>query len=261
MRLTNTSAGPIVVSLYSYADVDVSATANFDSAVQTGPGIIRISDTANFVEFEGPGAQMFQVTSFSALRALLTNSGVNTLNNMGLPFNAGDWTGGYQWDVALAGGASSSIRVLFRINQAGVSGACCTSGTQCGVMGRLECEQLGGSYQGDNTACTPNPCMGEARGACCINRCVCITTTSGDCLLAAGTYLGDAVECVASGCFPVPACPCDWNADDRLNSQDFFDFLTAFFGPGADYNCDSLTNSQDFFDFLECFFGPPQGCL
>jgi hypothetical protein len=58
------------------------------------------------------------------------------------------------------------------------------------------------------------------------------------------------------------ACPCNFNGDEFLNSQDFFDFLTCFFagpcppGQDADYNNDGLVNSQDFFDFLACFFSP-----
>jgi hypothetical protein len=52
-------------------------------------------------------------------------------------------------------------------------------------------------------------------------------------------------------------CACDWNADDDLNSQDFFDFLADFFASPADFNNDKVTNSQDFFDFLACFFA---GC-
>ncbi|MBC7773469.1 MAG: hypothetical protein H7210_13310, partial [Pyrinomonadaceae bacterium] len=50
--------------------------------------------------------------------------------------------------------------------------------------------------------------------------------------------------------------------DGFLNSQDFFDFLVAFFGnlPTSDFNGDGLLNSQDFFDFLACFFAPPAGC-
>jgi hypothetical protein len=59
-----------------------------------------------------------------------------------------------------------------------------------------------------------------------------------------------------------PSCPCDFNRDAMLNSQDFFDFLTAFFAldPTADFNMSGVVNSQDFFDFLTCFFTPPTGC-
>jgi probable HAF family extracellular repeat protein len=52
-------------------------------------------------------------------------------------------------------------------------------------------------------------------------------------------------------------CAADFNCDGTTNSQDFFDFLNAFFNGSADFNADGVTNSQDFFDYLNVFFS---GC-
>ncbi len=56
-------------------------------------------------------------------------------------------------------------------------------------------------------------------------------------------------------------CPADFNGDAAVNSQDFFDFLGAFFeeSPGGDFNGDDAVNSQDFFDFLGAFFEESPG--
>lgn len=53
-----------------------------------------------------------------------------------------------------------------------------------------------------------------------------------------------------------PACAADFNNDGVTNSQDYFDFMTAFFAgaPEADFNADGSVNSQDFFDFVSGFF-------
>jgi hypothetical protein len=57
--------------------------------------------------------------------------------------------------------------------------------------------------------------------------------------------------------FVAIACRADFNGDGFVNSQDFFDFVNAFFAldPSANYNGDAFINSQDYFDFLTAFFG------
>jgi len=54
-------------------------------------------------------------------------------------------------------------------------------------------------------------------------------------------------------------CFADFDNSGLVNSQDFFDFLVAFFAGNsrADMNQDSFINSQDYFDFTAAFFN---GC-
>ncbi|MGE3107244.1 MAG: hypothetical protein AB7G11_01310 [Phycisphaerales bacterium] len=57
------------------------------------------------------------------------------------------------------------------------------------------------------------------------------------------------------------SCAADFNYDGVLNSQDFYDFLVAFFGGpisyNPDFNRDGAVNTQDFFDYFTAFLG---GC-
>jgi hypothetical protein len=54
----------------------------------------------------------------------------------------------------------------------------------------------------------------------------------------------------------VPDCAADFDASGRVDSNDFFGFLEAFFEGrlSADVNFDGVVDSNDFFDFLTGFF-------
>jgi hypothetical protein len=81
------------------------------------------------------------------------------------------------------------------------------------------------------------------------------------CADVAGEF--DVLVTDSCGAFPSDAAhigvvhAADWNGDLELSSQDFFEFLAAFFKGNADFNEDGVTTSQDFFGFLTAFFS---GC-
>ena len=66
--------------------------------------------------------------------------------------------------------------------------------------------------------------------------------------IAAGYHHSLAI--MAASCRP------DFNGSGMLDSQDFIDYLSAFFAedPSADFNDDGGISSQDFFDFSTAFF-------
>jgi probable HAF family extracellular repeat protein len=80
--------------------------------------------------------------------------------------------------------------------------------------------------------------------------------------LDAGEYrlaITSICDTVRTDAAVLSVCPSDFNCDGTITSQDFFDFLGAFFkgAPAGDINRDASVDSQDFFDFLGAFFG---GC-
>jgi hypothetical protein len=96
-----------------------------------------------------------------------------------------------------------------------------------------------------NLSILPNLVLGRRLGPPHAIRYRCVVTNT------CGSTVSDAAQLTVS-------CRTDLTCDGFVNSQDFFDFLTAFFalGPLADFNIDGFINSQDFFDFLNDFFNP-----
>jgi spore coat protein A len=87
-----------------------------------------------------------------------------------------------------------------------ITGACCFSGGNCQVRTAAECAAQGGSYQGDDTPCSPNPCE-EPTGACCFANGSCEVLTSAACAAAGGSYQGGGSSCTPNPC-PQPTGAC-----------------------------------------------------
>jgi spore coat protein A len=76
-----------------------------------------------------------------------------------------------------------------------ISGACC-DGASCSLTTPGACS---GTYQGDSTSCSPNPCF-IASGACCSDAGFCSEVTQTSCESSGGAYTGDGTSCSATEC-------------------------------------------------------------
>lgn len=74
------------------------------------------------------------------------------------------------------------------------TGACCDGSGDCTITTSAGCV---GTYKGNGTSCSPNPCL---TGACCLPDFTCVITTSADCTFMGGIYQGNDIECSGSLC-------------------------------------------------------------
>jgi hypothetical protein len=121
MTITNNTGADLVFNLFVMADVDLQPTVNNDLASSTDANGIRITHASNtdFFDFRGVGASNYLVRPFGAtdVAAVLANAVVDNFDSSGLPFAAGDFTGGFQWrDVTIAAGASRTFRAVLTAN-------------------------------------------------------------------------------------------------------------------------------------------------
>jgi MYXO-CTERM domain-containing protein len=115
MLIQNTGDEPLTLSVFNYLDADIISSSN-DSAELLAPGLIEISDSGEYMQFYGVGADAYQVTSYSTLRTALRDDAVTDLDDSGLPFGPGDFTGAFQWDLVIEPGAQATIVEGLSIN-------------------------------------------------------------------------------------------------------------------------------------------------
>jgi len=85
-------------------------------------------------------------------------------------------------------------------------GACCHADPFCTMDTEENCTATDGTYSGDGTDCSPNPCIPDT-GACCYSDGSCAYLLHSVCDTAGGTYQGDLVECDPTPC-PQPTGGC-----------------------------------------------------
>ncbi len=124
-QMTITATSNVTMTLFHYADFDVSGSAGGDSAtlVSSSPDVnMSVGDGVTSVPFIGYGATAYKVTDFNANGANpsilrdMTDNGVDNLNNTGLPFAAGDFVGAFSWTMTLLAGQSATFLTQFGTN-------------------------------------------------------------------------------------------------------------------------------------------------
>ena len=118
------------------------------------------------------------------------------------------------------------------------TGACCYADGHCTVQTATACQTAGGTYQGDNTACSPNPCP-QPLGACCYADGHCTVLTAAACQAAGGTFQGDNTVCSPNPC-PQPQGACCY-ADGHCTVQT----ATACEAAGGTYQGDNAACSPN----------------
>jgi hypothetical protein len=124
MSITNLSASdPLIITLFHGADFDVNGTAGTDNATLLHPNdLIHIADTTTgFVDYQAfdPPADAYLVRPFAATTdvfGVLADALVTDFDNSGLPGNSFDFTGAFQWNLAIPPSGAASVRILMAAN-------------------------------------------------------------------------------------------------------------------------------------------------
>lgn len=108
LTLTNLSPDtPLSIDVFHMIDVDLSGTSGTDTAtLLMANDRIGVLDGADTAEYAALGAGAFLVRPYDGtgqadVAGLLSNVVLNDFDNTGLPFAAGDFSGGFQWTTTV----------------------------------------------------------------------------------------------------------------------------------------------------------------
>lgn len=129
---------------------------------------------------------------------------IRRYDNMRITGSRGEWSGnarlGFMFNPQGGGGSAGGGGG----GGGGITGACCLRDGSCIIATSVSCTLALGTYLGDGSTCTPNPCSASPTGACCVGT-DCSIETSSDCGDMGGVYQGDDTTCDPNPC-TLPAC-------------------------------------------------------
>ena len=110
MQITNPGVSALTIVLFNYADIDANGSNPLDTDTATG-GLAAITDADGpwQVVHSAVGASHYQVSNYSTIRDFLLDGNVNNLDDSGLPFGPGDYTGAFQWNLTIPAGQSVTV--------------------------------------------------------------------------------------------------------------------------------------------------------
>ncbi|HMN41822.1 MAG TPA: GC-type dockerin domain-anchored protein [Phycisphaerales bacterium] len=167
--------------------------------------------------------------------------------------------GGVAAATGTKSGAFDIVWYRFSVADNPAAGACCNALGVCAGSTSATCV---GTYQGNGTLCSPNPCPPPPSGVCCRGATCNASVPQASCT-SAGTagaaFITSASACNAVENTTTPCCHADFNKTGGISVQDIFDFLNAWFAgsPTAHVGGDGASGTlavQDIFNFLNLWF-------
>ena len=125
LDVENKGGEAITISFFHYLDADLAGTVGDDAAnkLNVFPPEIRLTDPGAwegryFQKGALPDLTGILAGSFPTLRSRLRDDQIDNLDknkNTGLPFESGDWTGVFQWDLTIPAGKKAGITAGFSV--------------------------------------------------------------------------------------------------------------------------------------------------
>jgi len=119
LTIINTGASALTIDVFHYTDLDVGNSFGADNAVLVAnPDALEISviDGADSAPIIAYGADNYRVTPWNTLLDDLTDGAITDLDDSGLPFGPGDYTGAFQWSTTIGVGGSEDFVTQFGSN-------------------------------------------------------------------------------------------------------------------------------------------------